>query len=261
MMIDQNYLMSVLSSLVLGFKTNSFESSEKINQKFSEQINAHMTMMVNKGATQFPVVINIIGPIIKYSDWYYTGTQTILNICKHLEMDERVSGVLFNIDSGGGMGDGTPELADFIFNMQTPTIGYSNGTVCSAALYLFAACKRKVMSPHANKIGSKGVYIPYSNYEGIFTKLGAVIQDIYAPDSSLKNFAWRQMSENNNPKPFEDSAKEFNAVFTSDIKRFYGNQLKDDGKFFEGEVYSPQQALEIGLVDELANIDTALEIF
>ena len=261
MMIDQTYLMSVLSSLVLGFKTNSFESSEKINQKFTEQINAHMTMMVNKGATQFPVVINIIGPIIKYSDWYYTGTQTILNICKHLEMDERVSGVLFNIDSGGGMGDGTPELADFIFNMQTPTIGYSNGTVCSAALYLFAACKRKVMSPYANKIGSKGVYIPYSNYEGIFTKLGAVIKDIYAPDSSLKNFAWRQMSENNNDKPFEDSAKEFNAVFTNDIKRFYGDQLKDDGKFFEGEVYSPQQALEIGLVDELASIDTALEIF
>ncbi len=261
MMIEQNYLMSVLSSLVLGFKTNSFESSEKINEKFLGKIESHMSSMEATGATQFPVVINIIGPIIKYSDWYYTGTQTILNICKLLEIDDRVSGVLFNIDSGGGMGDGTGELADYIFNMKTPTIGYSNGYVCSAAAYLFAATKLRILNPYASKIGSFGSYIPYANYDGIYEKLGAVIKDIYATDSPEKNIAWRQMVENNNPKLFEEMATDFNKQFLGDVKRFYGKDLKDDGKVFQGAIYNPDQALEIGLVHELATIDMALQNF
>lgn len=261
MMIEQNYLMSVLSSLVLGFKSKTYESAEQINEKFLGKIEAQMTSRVNGGADYFPVIINIIGPIIKYSDWYYTGTQTILNICKYLDMDDRVSCVIFNIDSGGGMGDGTGELADFIYNMQTPTIGYSNGYVCSAAAYLFAATKYRVLNPHASKFGSFGTYIPYANYEGIFQKLGAVIKDIYAPDSSEKNIAWRQMAENNNPQLFEEMAQEFNVKFIGDVKKFYGDELKDDGKVFKGAIYMPQQALELGLVHELASIETVIDNF
>ena len=258
MMIEQNYLISVLSALLPGFKNNTFLSQEKIDEKFRIRISNEMSAFSDQGITMFPVVLNIIGPVIKYSDWWYTGTQTILQILKSLEMDDRVSGILFNIDSGGGMGDGTRELADFIFNMQTPTIGYSNGLVCSAAEYIYAACDLKTLNPHASWIGSIGTYIPFANYDGIYEKLGAIFQDIYAPDSSLKNLPWREMVNNQNEKPFESMAESFNTQFISDIKRFYGDKLKDDGKVFKGDLYRPLEALEIGLVDELCSMEEAL---
>ncbi len=260
-MIDQAFLMSVLPQLVLGFKNQSFQTQEEINAKYISKVEHQMSTFSEKGISQFPVILNIIGPIIKYSDWYYTGTQTILQIMKSLETDERVSGVLLNIDSGGGMGDGTRELADYIFNMETPTIGYSNGLVCSAAQYLFGACKLRAASPHASWFGSVGTYIPFADYSKIFEKLGALMKDIYAPDSSLKNFAWREMVTNQNEQPFEAMAASFNNQFLSDIKSFYGDTLKDDGKVFKGDLYRPNEALEIGLVDELCSIEEALQKF
>lgn len=258
MMIDQNYLMSVLSSLALGYKNNTFQSQEQIDKGYNEKVNHKMASYSEQGISRFPVVLDIIGPIVKYSDWWYTGTQTILQIMKSLEMDERISGVLLNIDSGGGMGDGTRELADFIFNMETPSIGYSNGLVCSAAEYIFAACDVRTISPHASWIGSVGTYIPFANYDGIYQQLGAVMKDIYAPDSSLKNLPWREMVDNANEAPFEQMAKSFNDEFLYDIKRFYGDKLKDDGKVFKGDLYRPSEALAIGLVDDLCSMEQAM---
>jgi len=257
-MIDQPFLMSVLSSLVLGFKSNSFLRQQDINREFKEDINLQISSMVNRGASQFPIQINIVGPVIKYSDWYYTGTQTILNILKQVEMDDRISGVLFNIDSGGGMGDGTRELANFIHNMETPSVGYSNGLVCSAAEYIFAACNYRTLNPDASYIGSIGTYFPFANYQGIFEKLGAEFKDIYAEDSSLKNLYYREMVENKNDAIFKEMAANFNNEFVSDIKKFYGTNLKDDGKVFKGHIYRPQEALQIGLVDELCSIEEAI---
>lgn len=261
MMIEQNYLISVLSALIPGYKNNTFDSQEKIDEKFTAKLSSQMSTFSEQSISKFPVMIDIIGPIVKYSDWWYTGTQTILNVLKSLEMDERVSGVLLNIDSGGGMGDGTRELADFIFNMETPTIGYSNGLVCSAAEYIYAACDLKTLNPHASWIGSIGTYIPFANYAGIYEKLGAMFKDIYAPDSSLKNLPWREMVENQNPALFEQMAKSFNDEFLYDIKRFYGDNLKDDGKVFKGDLYRPSEALAIGLVDELCSIEEAINKF
>lgn len=258
MMIDQNYLISVLSSLALGFKNDTFLSQDRIDKVYTDKVSVKMASYAEQGVSRFPVVLDIIGPIVKYSDWWYTGTQTILEILKSLEMDERVSGVGFKMDSGGGMGDGTRELADFIFNMQTPTLGYSNGMVCSAAEYIFAACDVKILNPHASWIGSIGTYIPFANYDGIYEKLGAVFKDIYAPDSSLKNLPWREMVDNNNEAPFEQMAKSFNDEFIYDIQRFYGDKLKDDGRVFKGDLYRPSEALAIGLVDELSSLEQAM---
>lgn len=260
-MIDQSFLMSVLPQLVLGFKSQNFQTREKINETYIKNINSQMSTFADKGVNQYPVVVDIIGPIIKYSDWYYTGTQTILQIMKELENDDRVSGILLNIDSGGGMGDGTRELANYISTMKTPTIGYSNGLVCSAALYLFGACSYRVLNPHASWSGSLGTYIPVADMSGILTKLGASMKDIYAPESTLKNNAWREWIDNENEKPFEEMAKSFNIEFINDIKTFYGDSLKDDGKVFKGELYRPKEALKIGLANELLSKEQALQLF
>ncbi|WP_300685504.1 S49 family peptidase [Chryseobacterium sp.] len=260
-MIEHSFMINVLSQLALSFKNGSFQNQDRINENYFNKINTQLSSFTDAGVNRFPVVVDIIGPIIKYSDWYYTGTQTILQVMKELENDDRVSGVLLNLDSGGGMGDGTRELANYIFNMKTPTIGYSGGLVCSAALYLFAACKYRVASPHASWLGSLGTYIPYANYDGILEKFGAMMKDIYATESSLKNFAWREMVDNQNSIPFEEMANAFNSEFIADMKSFYRDQLQDDGKVFKGDLYRPKEALSIGLVQQLCSKEEALQLF
>ena len=258
--IDKTYLMSLAVSFFQGYKQNSFLSAEKIDEKFNAGIKSQISSAKTSGANKYPVVIEIVGPIIKYSDWWYTGTQTILSILKSIEANENISGVIFKIDSGGGMVAGTPELANFIFNMEKMTIGYTNGLCCSAALWIMAACKHRVANPYANWIGSVGTFMSFQDFEALFEKYGAKIYEIYAPDSSEKNNEWRELMAGNQ-KPYEESLGTSNNLFISDIKKFYSESLQDDGHVFKGKIYTPAEAKKIGLIDELGTYETALSKF
>lgn len=258
--IDKSYLMSLVPNFILGYKQNSFLSAEKIDEKFLSKINSQYTAATNSGANKYPVVIEIIGPIVKYSDWYYTGTQTILNVLKSIEANENVSGVIFKIDSGGGMAWGTPELANYIFNMEKMTIGYTNGLACSAALWIMAACKLRIASPYANWIGSIGTFISYQDFSALFEKYGAKIYEIYAPESTEKNMDFRELMKGNE-KPYEASLKVTNDLFISNIKTFYGESLQDDTHVFKGKVYTPSEAKKIGLIDEIGTFEDAISKF
>ena len=114
--IDSNYLLSILPSIFLGYKNNSFESAQIMEQRFFASLKSQVDRGIETGADQFPVVFNIIGPIVKYTDWFYIGTQTMMKWLAYIDADPRISGVVFNIDSGGGMVSGTAEFADFIKN-------------------------------------------------------------------------------------------------------------------------------------------------
>lgn len=258
--IDKSYLMSLVPNFILGYKQNSFLSSEKIDEKFIAGLNSQATSAKNSGANRYPVVIEIVGPIVKYSDWWYTGTQTILNILKSVEANENISGVIFKIDSGGGTSWGTPELANYIFNMEKMTVGYTNGLACSAALWIMAACKIKIANPYANMIGSIGTFISFQDFSALFEKYGAKIYEVYAPDSTEKNYEWRELMKGNQ-KPYEDSLTLTNNQFISDIEKFYGESLKDDGHVFKGKIYVPQEAKKIGLVNEIGTFEDAISKF
>ena len=137
--IDKNYLLSLLPSIILGYKNNSFQSAETIENKMKTNLQLQMDSGSESGASKFPVIFNIVGPIIKYTDWNYLGTQSMMRILSVLDRNPNISGILFNIDSGGGMVSGTAEFADFIKNMQKPTISYTNDTQCSAAQWIASA--------------------------------------------------------------------------------------------------------------------------
>lgn len=259
--IDKNYLLSTAFSIYQGYKQNTFLSAEKIDERFVAGIHSQASSASKTGANKYPVVIEILGPIVKYSDWWYTGTQTILNMLKSIEANENISGVIFKIDSGGGLAYGTPELANFIFNMEKPTIGYTNGLACSAALWIMAACKIRIANPYANWIGSIGTFLSFQDFAQLFEKYGAKIYEIYAPASSEKNNDWRELMANDNQKPYEESLTITNDLFINDIQTFYGDSLKDDDHVFKGKVYTPKEAKKIGLIDEIGPIESAYSKF
>ena len=49
--------------------------------------------------------------------------------------------------------------------------------------------------------------------------------------------------------------------FISRMKENFGEKLKDDGHVFKGKTYTPKEALEIGLIDELGSLADALSKF
>lgn len=258
--IDKNYLLSLLPSIFLGYKNNSFLSSDKIEQNFATSIQNQIEANSQNGASKFPVIFNIIGPIVKYTDWNYLGTQSMMRILSSIDRNPNVSGVVLNIDSGGGMVSGTAEFADFISRMQKPTISYTNDYQCSAAEWIASACQYKMAGPFASAIGSIGTLMSFQDFSAMFEKWGAKIYEIYADQSSEKNIDFRELMKGNE-KPYKQHLNNITDNFISTIKANYGEELKDDGHVYKGKTYTSEEALKIGLVQEIGTINDALAKF
>lgn len=255
--IDKGYLLSLIPALVMDFHT--LEKSN-IQEKHKQYISGIESQTDNTNGAKSPVVLNIIGPIVKYTSWYAYGTKFYGRVLKALDQNPNISGIVLNIDSGGGMVSGTAELTNIIKNLQKPTISYTSGYQCSAALDISSGCDYHMASPFADLIGSIGTMLSYQDFSAMFEKWGAKIYDLYAPQSSEKNIEFRELIKGNE-KLYTERLEALAGDFISRMKENFGEKLKDDGHVFKGKTYQPKEALKIGLIDELGTLEDALNKF
>ncbi|EKB60751.1 S49 family peptidase [Bergeyella zoohelcum] len=259
--IDKGYLLALIPSLLSEYalvKANAHNPYiQEREDVFRENIKAQGKLM---GNNHFPVVLNIVGPIVKYSSWYSYGTQFYGKLLKELDAHPQVSGIVLNIDSGGGMVSGTAELTNIIKNLTTPTISYTSGYQCSAALDIASGCDYHMASPYADLIGSIGTMLSYQDFSAMFEKWGAKIYELYAPQSTEKNQEWRELMKGNEAL-YTERLRMLAQDFIDRMKENFGEDLKDDGHVFKGKTYTPQEALAIGLIDELGTLEDALSKF
>lgn len=256
--IDRGYLLSLVPQVIQNYQ-NGFLSQQEIEIKAQDKIESQIMAAREGGATAFPVVVDIFGAIVKYSNYNYVGTQSYIKLLKALDRNPNVSGILLNIDSGGGMVSGTDELTATIKSLSKNTIAFTNGYCCSAAMNIASGADYRVASPFADLIGSIGVMLSYQDFAKMFEKWGADIVEIYAPQSSEKNIEFRELAKGNQTL-YEERLKELAAQFIGNMKANLSS-IKDDSHVFKGKVYSPQQAVEIGLFDELGTLEQTLSKF
>ena len=258
--IDKDFLLSTIANIISGYQQKNFSSAESIIQTAHKNIEMQAASAQSSGADVFPVILDITGPIIKYSSWYYLGTQDIISILRRLDRNSSVSGIILNIDSGGGMVSGTAELTHTIKNLSKPTIAYTGGYMCSAAMDIASGANFRMSSPYADLIGSIGTMLSYQDFSKMFEKWGATIYEIYAPQSTEKNSEFRSLVAGDQ-KPYENRLKEMTTDFISRMQENMKETLKDDGHVFKGKTYSPQQALSVGLINEIGTLEDALAKF
>lgn len=259
MAIDKNYLLSMLPDLIYQFQNRNgiTETSMSREKLFLSSLRSQIDSLGKNESS--PVIFNIRGPIIKYSTWYQIGTQTMINWLRMLDTEPSVSGILFNIDSGGGMVAGTPEFVDTIRDLTKPTIAYTNGVQASAAQWIASGCDYQMAGEHADTLGSIGTFLSFQDFSALFEKYGAKIYEVYAPESTLKNMDYRELMKGNE-KPYEKYLSEITQKFIQTIQTNIPD-LKDDDKVFKGEIYNAEEALEIGLIQEIGTIEQALSKF
>lgn len=261
--IDKGYLLSLIPTLLMEFslnKNNKIKDHSFLSEAKDVFKNKIKTQVIAGDGNAVPVVLDICGPIIKYSTWFSFGTQFYCDILKSLDANPSISGIVLNIDSGGGMVSGTAELTEVIKNMKTPTISYTNGYQCSAALDIASGCDYHMASPQADLIGSIGTMLSYQDFSALFEKYGAKIYELYAPQSTEKNLEFRELMAGNETL-YTERLRVLAQDFIDRMKENFGETLKDDGHIFKGKTYTPQEALAVGLIDELGTMEDVLQKF
>ena len=202
-------------------------------------------------------IIQVHHPIFKYDQFCGPkGTQTIMSILEDWKNDDSVIGVVMDYNSGGGQVSGTREIAQYIFNYEKPIVSYSNDIVGSAAFYMFAAGKHRIVNQYADFLGCIGTMWYSIDVTGAIEKAGGKVNEIYSDLSPEKNIHSREL-KNGNDRPIIEKILNPDALtFHEDMKMFLPNISE---KALKGDIFLPKEAIEEGLADTIGTMQDAID--
>ena len=209
--------------------------------------------------------IPIHGPLAKNTDFIdriFLGMKDYNDIHKALGEvidDQRVNGIILDIDSPGGTVNGADETAEMIFNARgsKPIIAFTSGMMASAAYMIGSAADKIVVGKNAD-IGSIGVLMIHTDYSKAMEKVG--VKRTYLKAGKFKAIG-------NPSEPLSDEARE---VFQAELNHIYSNFIdtvalnrdveaeKVRADMADGRIFIGSLAVGAGLADEVGNIQTAL---
>lgn len=164
------------------------------------------------------------------------------------EAEERrdVRGIIFDIDSPGGMVSGTPELAERIAQIKKPNFAFTDGLMCSAAYWIAASCNR-IYATSSAEIGSIGVYIPWVDSSKAYEDEGYKVKLFKAGKYKGMGYPGTSLSKEQE-QLLQNRVDEIAQEFYQQVRTMRGN-VEDET--MQGQTFGGKQALSLNLVDEL----------
>jgi protease-4 len=187
-------------------------------------------------------------------------TAELVELARRLRESKRVAAVVVDIDSPGGAASASDNLFLALerLSAKKPLVAAISGTGASGA-YLAAIAARRIVAAPTSIVGSIGVINVAPRLPRLLERLGVEVSEHTSGGLKGMGAPWREESE-------AESAKEQQLV--DDIyDRFVGRvakarHLSTDRvrELATGEVWLGHQAVDLGLVDEVGDLEGAVEI-
>jgi protease-4 len=125
---------------------------------------------------------------------------------------------------------------------------------CASAAYYIAAAADKVYVDKASIVGSIGVLMDGFGFTGLMDKLGVERRLMTAGENKgfLDPFSPQTEAQR---KHAQTMLNHIHSQFIEVVKKGRGDRLKETPDMFSGLFWTGQQAVELGLADELASLD------
>lgn len=197
-------------------------------------------------------LIKIEGPIIDSKD--------IIDELKEYVKDPSIKAIVIRIDSPGGAVAPSQEIYEEIRKATSKKkVVASMGSIAASGGYYIASPATKIISNPGTLTGSIGVIMEIPNIEGLMNKIGVKTEviksgkhkDIASIFRGIKKEE-REILQNvldNVHEQFIKAVAEGRKIHPDDVRKIA------DGRIFTGE-----QALKLGLVDQLGNLEDAINI-
>jgi len=216
-------------------------------------------------------LVEIYGPI-------YDSRKTVTLLEKYKD-DKRIKAVLIRVDTPGGGVAASQEIYNAINKLkkEKKKVVVSMGSVAASGGYYIAAAADKIYANPGTLTGSIGVIMEIPNVEELLKKIGVKFEIIKSGEYKDSGSPTRKMTEAEQ-KLFKDMINDVYEQFVDAIaqgrKEIFAKKLKaqtnmdeislDDIKtkiksFSDGRIFSGRQALELGLIDELGDLNDAID--
>ena len=217
-----------------------------------------------KTEAKIALVYGVGGIVTGKSDWSATGgnmgSDTIASAIDEAAEDDSIAAIVFRVNSPGG----SPLASDQIWHAvvraksKKPVIVSMSGAAASGGYYIAAGATRIVAQP-ATLTGSIGIVFSHANIAGLLGKLGirteTVSRGAYARLLSPAN-SWSPEERQQVQRLMEELYR----TFTQKVAQGRHMEVSQVNEVGRGRVWTGAQAKEIGLVDELGGLTTALQV-
>lgn len=195
-----------------------------------------------------------------YSGNYPCISEKINDDLKKLADNEDVKAVVLRINSPGGSAYTSEQIWKQVYELKKKKpVVVSMGNVAASGGYYIASGASKIIAEPNTLTGSIGIFGMFPNTAGLFNKL-ALTTDMVKTN--------RYADFGDPSRPMTDDEK---ALIQGYIERGYdtfltrcaegrGVSKADIDSIGQGRVWTGEQALKIGLVDELGGIERAVEL-
>lgn len=205
--------------------------------------------------TAHTAVIEIKGEIADGAD---ASAEFVVAAMKTAFEDEGAKGVILLINSPGGSPVQAGIINDEIKRMRAkynkPIYAVVEET-CASAAYYIAAATDKIFVDKASIVGSIGVLMDGFGFTGIMEKVGVERRLLTAGENKGFLDPFSPMSDAQRAHA-QQMLDQIHTQFIDVVKTGRGDRLKVNSPgLFSGLFWSGQQAIELGLADQLGNVD------
>lgn len=245
----KNYVRSLLD----------LDSDAKIPAATIEEMNKVKPSVAQKKSGNQIALLYAFGDIVSGNGSTNIQDKFMVNEIEKLRKDDKIKAVVFRVNSGGGSAYASEQIWKAITDLkkEKPVV-VSMGDMAASGGYYISCNASKIIAQPTTITGSIGIFGMFPNFKGTSEKLGLNFD-------AVKTHRFSDFG--NVTRPMDDSEK---SMLQAYIDRGYdtfltrcadGRNIPKDTleKYAEGRVWTGNQALKIGLVDELGNLLTAIE--
>ena len=184
----------------------------------------------------------------------------VLQSCEKLKDDEDVKAVVFRVNSPGGSAYISDQIWKQVVELKkVKPIVVSMGDYAASGGYYISCAANKIVAEPTTLTGSIGVFGVIRNLTGLLGKVGLTTDVVKTNNYADLGDMSRPMREDEKAL-IQKSVEKTYDTFLSRCADGRGMSKDSIDHIGQGRVWTGEQALKLGLVDELGGIDTAIEI-
>ena len=172
--------------------------------------------------------------------------------------DGSIKAVVVRIESPGGGVSSSQELYEEVKRTaQEKPVVVSMGSVAASGGYYIACAAQKIYANPGTITGSIGVILQFTNFEELLKKIGFRMEVVKSGRYKDVGNPGREMTPEEKAY-LQKMVDNVHQQFVRDVAR--GRQMKVETvqEVADGRIFTGEQAMELGLVDELGNLKDAI---
>jgi protease-4 len=175
---------------------------------------------------------------------------------KKARQDNDIKAVVLRIDSPGGSVAASQEIAEMVRQFEKPRV-VSMGDMAASGGYYISVYADKIVANPGTATGSIGVITQVIHFEGLLEKMGLKVETIKS--GRHKDMGFRELTAEEH-QILQDMCDEMYNEFVEAVAK--GRNLDPDyvRQLATGQVYTGVQAVKLGLVDELGDLNHAIKL-